>query len=58
MSAPVEYRGYRLKDITMVRGQKHLPVDIWMPIASGKTIELMAQYGLKAMVTLKRRKDP
>ena len=27
-----------------------------MPIASGKTIELMAQYGLKAMVTLNGEK--
>jgi alkanesulfonate monooxygenase SsuD/methylene tetrahydromethanopterin reductase-like flavin-dependent oxidoreductase (luciferase family) len=35
---------------------KHLPVDIWMPIASGKTIDLMAQYGLKAMVTLNGQK--
>src|SRR5258706_11281498 len=53
---PVEYRGYRLKDITVVPLPKHLPVDIWMPIASGKTIELMARYGLKAMVTLNGQK--
>ena len=53
---PVDYRGYRLKDITMVPRPKHLPVDIWMPIASGKTIEMMAQYGLKAMVTLNGEK--
>ena len=52
----VEYRGYQLKDITMVPRPKHLPVEIWMPIASGKTIELMAQYGLKAMVTLNGEK--
>jgi len=49
---PVDYRGYRLTDITLVPRPKHLPVEIWMPIASGKTIQLMAQYGLKAMVTL------
>jgi alkanesulfonate monooxygenase SsuD/methylene tetrahydromethanopterin reductase-like flavin-dependent oxidoreductase (luciferase family) len=53
---PVDYRGYRLKDITMVPRPKHLPVEIWMPIASGKTIELMARYGLKAMVTLNGEK--
>ena len=53
---PVEYRGYRLKDITMVPRPKHLPVDIYMPIASGKTIDLMAKYGLKAMVTLNGEK--
>ena len=35
----VEYRGYQLKDITMVPRPKHLPVEIWMPIASGKTID-------------------
>ncbi len=53
---PVEYRGYRLSDITLVPRPKHRPVDIWMPIASGKTIELMAQYNLKAMVTLNGEK--
>src|ERR671919_323409 len=47
----VDYRGYRLTDITLVPRPKHLPVDIWMPIASGKTIDLMARYGRKAMVT-------
>ncbi|HLJ18933.1 MAG TPA: LLM class flavin-dependent oxidoreductase, partial [Stellaceae bacterium] len=34
---PVEYRGYKLKDITVIPRPKHLPVEIWMPIASGKT---------------------
>ena len=55
---PVPYRGYDLKKITMVPRPKHLPVEIWMPIASGRTIDLMAQKGLKAMVTLERREDP
>jgi alkanesulfonate monooxygenase SsuD/methylene tetrahydromethanopterin reductase-like flavin-dependent oxidoreductase (luciferase family) len=53
---PVEYRGYTLKDITMVPRPKHLPVEIWMPIASGKTIDMMAKYGLKGMVTLNGEK--
>jgi alkanesulfonate monooxygenase SsuD/methylene tetrahydromethanopterin reductase-like flavin-dependent oxidoreductase (luciferase family) len=53
---PVDYRGYKLKDITMVPRPKHLPVEVWMPIASGKTIEMMARYGLKAMVTLNGEK--
>ena len=53
---PVEYRGYTLKDITMVPRPKNLPVEIWMPIASGKTIDMMAKYGLKAMVTLNGEK--
>jgi alkanesulfonate monooxygenase SsuD/methylene tetrahydromethanopterin reductase-like flavin-dependent oxidoreductase (luciferase family) len=52
----VEYRGYTLKDITLVPRPKHLPVEIWMPIASGKTIDLMARYGLKGMVTLNGEK--
>src|SRR6201988_4363026 len=49
----VDYRGYRLTDITLVPRPKNLPVEIYMPIASGKTIELMARHGLKAVVTLK-----
>ena len=53
---PLDYRGYRLEDITVVPRPKHLPVDIWMPIASGKTIDLMARKGLKAMVTLNGEK--
>ena len=53
---PVDYRGYKLKDITLVPRPKHLPVEVWMPIASGKTIDLMARKGLKAMVTLNGEK--
>ena len=53
---PVDYRGYTVRDITLVPRPKHLPVEIWMPIASGKTIELMAKNGLKAMVTLNGEK--
>jgi alkanesulfonate monooxygenase SsuD/methylene tetrahydromethanopterin reductase-like flavin-dependent oxidoreductase (luciferase family) len=52
----VPYRGYDLKEITMVPRPKHLPVEIFMPIASGRTIDLMAQKGLKAMVTLNGEK--
>jgi len=53
---PVPYRGYTVKDITVVPRPKNLPVEIWMPIASGKTIEMMAKNGLKAMVTLNGEK--
>ena len=52
----VEYRGYQLRDITMVPRPKHLPVEVWMPVASGKTIDMMARYGLNAMVTLNGEK--
>ena len=54
--ADVDYRGYRLKDVTLVPRPKHLPVEIWMPIASTRTIDMMAQYGLKAMVDLNGEK--
>jgi alkanesulfonate monooxygenase SsuD/methylene tetrahydromethanopterin reductase-like flavin-dependent oxidoreductase (luciferase family) len=53
---PVPYRGYQLDEITMVPRPKHLPVEVWMPIASGRTIDLMARKGLKAMVTLNGEK--
>jgi alkanesulfonate monooxygenase SsuD/methylene tetrahydromethanopterin reductase-like flavin-dependent oxidoreductase (luciferase family) len=53
---PVPYRGYTVQDITVVPRPKNLPVEIWMPIASGKTIEMMAKNGLKAMVTLNGEK--
>ncbi|OYV67910.1 MAG: hypothetical protein B7Z74_09055, partial [Deltaproteobacteria bacterium 21-66-5] len=36
---PVPYRGYEVKEITVVPRPKHLPVDIYMPVASGKTID-------------------
>ena len=52
----VPYRGYTVEDITVVPRPKNLPVEIWMPIASGKTIEMMAKNGLKAMVTLNGEK--
>jgi alkanesulfonate monooxygenase SsuD/methylene tetrahydromethanopterin reductase-like flavin-dependent oxidoreductase (luciferase family) len=52
----VEYRGYTLRDITCVPRPIHLPVEIWMPIASGKTIDFMAKHDLKAMVTLNGEK--
>jgi alkanesulfonate monooxygenase SsuD/methylene tetrahydromethanopterin reductase-like flavin-dependent oxidoreductase (luciferase family) len=53
---PVPYRGYTVKEITVIPRPKHLPVEIWMPIASGKSIEMMARHGFKAMVTLNGEK--
>ncbi|HZT89004.1 MAG TPA: LLM class flavin-dependent oxidoreductase [Stellaceae bacterium] len=52
----VPYRGYQLEEITCVPRPKHLPVELWMPIASGRTIDLMARKGFKAMVTLNGEK--
>jgi alkanesulfonate monooxygenase SsuD/methylene tetrahydromethanopterin reductase-like flavin-dependent oxidoreductase (luciferase family) len=53
---PVQYRGYRLENVTCVPRPKHLPVEIWMPIASGKSIDYMARHNFKAMVTLNGEK--
>ena len=47
----VEYRGYQLTEITCVPRPKHLPVEVWMPIASSKSIDYMASKDFKAMVT-------
>ncbi len=52
----VEYRGYQLTDITCVPRPKHLPVEIWMPIASSKSIDYMASKKFKAMITLNGEK--
>jgi alkanesulfonate monooxygenase SsuD/methylene tetrahydromethanopterin reductase-like flavin-dependent oxidoreductase (luciferase family) len=52
----VEYRGYTLKEVTCVPRPVNRPVEIWMPIASGKTIDFMARHDFKAMVTLNGEK--
>jgi alkanesulfonate monooxygenase SsuD/methylene tetrahydromethanopterin reductase-like flavin-dependent oxidoreductase (luciferase family) len=49
---PVEYRGYTLSDVTLVPRPIHRPVEIWQPIASGKTLPYIARRGIKGMVTL------
>jgi alkanesulfonate monooxygenase SsuD/methylene tetrahydromethanopterin reductase-like flavin-dependent oxidoreductase (luciferase family) len=48
----VPYRGYTLKDITLVPRPTRRPVEIWQPIASGRTLEYIARRGIKAMVAL------
>ena len=48
----VPYRGYELKEVTCVPRPIHRPVEIWQPIASGKTLEYIASRGIKGMVTL------
>jgi alkanesulfonate monooxygenase SsuD/methylene tetrahydromethanopterin reductase-like flavin-dependent oxidoreductase (luciferase family) len=49
---PVEYRGYTLREVTLVPRPIHRPVELWQPIASGKTLPYIAQRGIKGMVTL------
>jgi len=52
----VPYRGYTLREITCVPRPLRRPVETWMPIASGKTIDFMARHNIKAMVTLNGEK--
>ncbi|HVQ76088.1 MAG TPA: LLM class flavin-dependent oxidoreductase [Candidatus Binatia bacterium] len=52
----VPYRGYELREVTMVPRPMHRPVEIWQPIASGKTLPYIAQRGIKGMVTLNGEK--
>ena len=48
--APVEYRGYMLKDVTLVPRPKYLPVEIWQPIVSGRTMDYAAKKGFKGII--------
>src|SRR6516225_6180494 len=43
----VPYRGYTLKEITLVPAPERLPVECWQPIQSGseRAFEFMAKYG-------------
>ena len=50
--AQVPYRGYDLKEITLVPRPIHQPVEMWQPISSGKSLDYMASKGIKAMVSL------
>ena len=49
---PVEYRGYELDDITLVPRPKNLPVEMWQPIVSGRSIGFMAERGINGVVAL------
>ena len=52
LPAKVPYRGYELEDITLVPRPINRPVEIWQPIASGRTLEYIARKGIKGMVAL------
>ena len=54
--ADVDYRGYRLKDVTIVPRPVNRPVEIWQAIASGKSVPFMVQHGIKGMVTMNGEK--
>src|SRR5499433_2228411 len=46
----VSYRGYTLKEITLVPAPERLPVECWQPIQSGseRAFDFMAKYGISA----------
>ncbi len=50
--AEVPFRGYDVKDITVVPRPKNLPVEMWQPIVSGRTIDFIARNGIKGVVGL------
>src|SRR6266566_3540157 len=52
----VPYRGYELRAITLVPRPIHRPVEIWQPVASGRSIEFMAKHGIKGMLALNGEK--
>ncbi|HKM69026.1 MAG TPA: LLM class flavin-dependent oxidoreductase, partial [Stellaceae bacterium] len=50
--ADVPYRGYQLKELTLVPRPVNLPVECWQPIVSASTrgIEFMVRHGIKGLV--------
>jgi alkanesulfonate monooxygenase SsuD/methylene tetrahydromethanopterin reductase-like flavin-dependent oxidoreductase (luciferase family) len=49
----VPYRGYQLKEITLVPRPVTLPVEVWQPLVSGSArgLEFMARNGIKAVIS-------
>jgi alkanesulfonate monooxygenase SsuD/methylene tetrahydromethanopterin reductase-like flavin-dependent oxidoreductase (luciferase family) len=49
----VPYRGYQMKEITLVPRPVHRPVEIWQPIVSGsaRSLDFMARHGIKGMIS-------
>ena len=47
------YRGYQLKELSLVPRPVHLPVEIWQPIVSGSArgLEFMIKHGIKGVVS-------
>ena len=48
----VPYRGYTLREITLVPRPINLPVETWQPLlsASQRAMDFMAKHGIKAMI--------
>jgi len=49
----VPYRGYPLKEITLVPRPLHQPVEVWQPIVSGSArgLEFMARHRIKGVIS-------
>src|SRR5262245_512231 len=49
----VPYRGYRLRDITLVPRPVRQPVEVWQPIVSGsaRSLDFMAKHGIKGVIS-------
>jgi len=50
--ARVPYRGYDLKELTVVPRPVHLPVECWQPIQGGseRALDFMAKHGIQGLV--------
>ena len=48
----VPYRGYQLKEITLVPRPRTLPVECWQPLVSGsqRQMDFMAKHGIKGLI--------
>ena len=48
----VPYRGYTLKEITLVPAPERLPVECWQPIQSGseRAFDFMAKHGIRGVI--------
>lgn len=52
----VPYRGYQLEEVTLVPRPINLPVEIWQPMSSGRSIDFIAKKGIKGMTALSGEK--
>ena len=54
----VPYRGYTLKELTLVPRPARLPVECWQPIQSGsnRALDFMAKHGIQGVMAADRRR--
>jgi alkanesulfonate monooxygenase SsuD/methylene tetrahydromethanopterin reductase-like flavin-dependent oxidoreductase (luciferase family) len=48
----VPYRGYQLRELTLVPRPQHRPIEVWQPIVSGtpRAFEFMAKHAIKGVI--------